>query len=278
MMKRLRSLMAAATGAALLVGGMDLPAADAATTGTDFNGLTWSSAFVPSDKAVDVKITGRLKLPASVTEPLSATVTPPGRAARPVAFDFTPVPPKAGAETAVTGKFAIGAADPSGDWKLAVKVVRGLETGSDSFTVKVAPKVQAGKGAVWPTPVRLVKGKDIKISVKAGATGADTVSAKLVTSASRQYYDLGDLERGKDGYFRGVTYFSDDTPPGVWSLEFTAAAGTRKSTGITPFTVVAPTGGATAKARARITIKTPAKVRKGARTTVRGTAYRGSKA
>jgi hypothetical protein len=277
MKKGLRSLVATATGAVLLLFSGNLSAA-AATVGGDFNGAATTDAFIPLDKDIEVSVTLRLKDPGTVTAAVTGTITPPGKAGRDVSFDFRPSSSNKATETAITGKFGIGKDDPAGDWKLNVKVPRDGGTGSNDFLLKVSAKQGITSGGVSPNPVRLVKGKDVKVSVKASVTEAGSVSAKLVSQESNESFDLGDLERGTDGYYRASTFFSDDTAPGAWTLEVYATRGSQSLKGVSSFSVVAPTGGASKKAKARITIKAPNKVRKGALAKVTGKVYRGSKA
>lgn len=277
MKKRLRSLLATATGAALLLGCVNLPAALAASAGSDFNGAATSDAFIPVDKDIEVSVTLRLKDPATVTAAVTGSITPPGKAGRDVSFDFKPSSASRVTETVITGRFGIGKDDPAGDWRLNVRVPRDGGTGSNDFVLKVSGKQGITSGGVTPNPVRLIKGKDVKVSVKASVTDAASVSAKLISEESNESFDLGDLDRGSDGDYRGSTFFSDDTPPGDWTLEVYANRGGQSLKGISSFTVVAPVGGASKKAKVRVTIKAPAKVRKGASVKVSGKVYRGSK-
>ncbi|WP_433511631.1 hypothetical protein ACQP2T_48840 [Nonomuraea sp. CA-143628] len=277
MKKGLRSLLATATGAALLLGCVNLPAAQAASAGSDFNGAATSDAFIPVDRDIEVSVTLRLKDPATVTAAVTGSITPPGKSGRDVDFDFRPSSASKATETTITGRFGIGKDDPAGDWKLNVSVPRASGTGNNAFVLNVSGKQGITSGGVTPNPVRLVKGKDVKVSVKASVTDADSVSAKLISEESNESYDLGDLERGSDDYYRGSTFFSDDTPPGDWTLEVYANRGGQTLKGVSSFTVVAPAGGASKKTKVRITIKAPAKVRKGASATVSGKVYRGSK-
>lgn len=272
MMKRLRLLLATATGAALLLGGTGLQAANAA--GSDFNGAASSDAYVPLDKEIQVTVTLKLKDPATATG-ISGTVTPPGKSDRPVAFgDWA----KSGSEAPVNGTFGIGKDDPAGDWKLNIKVTRGTSTGDNSFTIKVTAKQGITAASVTPNPVKLRKGKDVKVAVEATANGASTVSAKLVSDETGEYYDLGALDSNNDGTYSGVTYMADDSTAGAWTLEVYATRAGQTLKGVSSFTVEEPTGGVSKKAKARITLQAPAKVAQGKRFKVSGKVLRGSAA
>ncbi|WP_113701044.1 hypothetical protein [Nonomuraea lactucae] len=273
MMKRMRLFLAAATGAVLLVGGAHLPAANAATAGPDFSGAASSDAFIPLDKDIQVSVTLTLRDPGTVTS-IAGHITPPGGSQRAVTFDFAP---STAAEAVVTGRFGIGKDDAAGEWRMSVQVARGGAPRSNAFVINVSARQGISDAGVSPNPVRLVKGKDVKVSVKAGVTDAGSVSAKLVSQESDESFDLGDLEQGTDGYFRGITYFSDDTTTGDWKLEVYATRGGQSLKGVASFTVEAPARGTSKKARARVTIDAPAKVKKGAPVKVSGKVYRGAK-
>ncbi|MDR8410574.1 hypothetical protein MTP10_17755 [Nonomuraea sp. 3-1Str] len=274
MMKGMRLLIAAATGATLLVGGVHVSAANAATAGPDFSGAASSDAFIPLDKDVEVSVTLQLRDPGTVSA-VSGDITPPGGAGRPVGFDFRP---SGAAETALTGRFAIGKDDPAGSWRMNVKVTRDGATRDNVFELGVAARQGITDAVVRPNPVQLVKGKDVKVSVRAGVTGAASVSALLVNDETAETFDVGDLERGSDGYYRGVTYFSDDTGPGSWTLEVHATRGGQTLKGVASFTVKAPARGSSGKTRTRVTISAPAKAAKGRPVKVQGKVFRGSAA
>ncbi|NUW36619.1 hypothetical protein HTZ77_35205 [Nonomuraea sp. SMC257] len=274
MIKGMRLLMAAATGAVLLLGGVHLSAANAATAGPDFSGAASSDAFIPLDKDVEVTVTLQLKDPGTVSA-VNGTITPPGGSERPVGFDFRP---STAAETAVTGRFGIGKNDPAGTWRMTVKVTRNGATRDNAFTIDVSARQGIRDASVQPDPVQLVKGKDVKVSVRAGVSDATSVSAKLISDESNEAFDLGDLALYSDGSYRGETYFADDTAPGSWTLEVTATRGGQALKGVASFTVNAPAGGASKKARTRVTISAPAKAAKGRPIKVQGKVFRGSKA
>jgi hypothetical protein len=283
-------LLATATGAAVLLGGAGLTATSAlasqyAMAADDFTGDATADAYVPLDKDIDATVTLKLKNPDTATG-VTGTIEPPGKAARDVKFDFTastttPTPsptPSPVADKTVTGKWTIGKDDPAGDWKLTVNVARSSGGGANSFTVKVSGKQGISGANVTPDPVQLVKGKDTRVSVEASVKDAGTVSAKLVSDTTSEYYDLGDLAKESDGYYRGVTYFSDDTTEGAWTLEVYATRGGQTLKGEAAFSVIAPEGGATKKVKSRVTISAPNKVRKGKAFKVYGKVYRGTKA
>ncbi|NUT11134.1 MAG: hypothetical protein HOQ38_11730 [Nonomuraea sp.] len=291
MKRRVRLLLATATGAAVLLGGAGLSATSAlasqyALADGDFTGDASSSAFVPLDKDVEATVTLKLKNPDTVTG-VTGSIEPPGKSAKTVTFDFTPSTPSTSTPTAtpspaadktITGKWTITKDDPAGDWKLTVNVARASGGGPSTFTVKVSGKQGISGANVSPDPVQLVKGKDTKVTVEASVKDAGTVSAKLVSDTTSEYYDLGDLAKESDGYYRGVTYFSDDTTEGAWTLEVYATRGGQTLKGEGSFSVVAPEGGATKKAKSRVTIAAPNKVRKGKTFKVYGKVYRGTKA
>ncbi|NUR87535.1 MAG: hypothetical protein HOY71_25930, partial [Nonomuraea sp.] len=271
MMKRLRLLLATATGAALLLGGIGVPAASA--DGSDFSGGATSDAYVPLDKDITVTAVLKLKNPATATG-VTGSITPPGKPERSVNFGAFS---KTGDEVPVTGTFTIGKDDPAGTWKLSVMVARDSGTSDNTFTVSVSAKQGISNASVNPSPVKLRKGKDVKVTVKATASNAQTVTARLVSDDSGQYYDLGVLEAGSDGSYSGVTYLADDSTPGTWTLEVNATRGGQTLKGVAAFTVEAPTGGVSKKAKSRVTINAPAKVTKGRVFKVIGKATRGSK-
>ncbi len=275
MMKTMRLLLAAATGAALLVGGAHLPVAYAATAGPDFDGPAVADASIPADGDVEVTVTLSLRDPRTVTA-VTGHVTPPGGSRRDVAFDLKP---STAARAAIAGRFTVGSDDPPGAWRLNVQVAReGDPARATTFALHVAGRQRVDTAAVSPNPVLLVRGKDVKVSVLAGVTGAETVSARLVSVGSHDTYRLGDLERGSDGRYRGVTYLSDDTAPGEWRLEVSARRGGQTVKGSAAFTVRAPEQGASKKVRARVTLAAPARVAKGGQVKLRGTVHRGTAA
>nr|WP_152992601.1 hypothetical protein [Nonomuraea pusilla] len=285
MKRRVRLLVAAATGAAVLAGGAGLTTTAALAAqqqvlaADDFNGApSVSNAGVPLEQAVEATITLKLREPGKVTA-LSGAITPAGKTEqRAVTFDFKADSTSTATETTVTGKWTIGKDDPSGEWKLVVNVTRDGSSRANEFAVAVSGKQGITSGTVTPDPVQLVKGEDVKVTVTASVKDATMVTAKLVSDTAGEYYDLGELAKESDGYYRGVTYFSDDSTPGSWTLELYASRGGQTLKGEASFTVVAPEGGASKKARAKVTINAPSKVRAGKTFKVYGKAYRGTRA
>ncbi|WP_336208392.1 hypothetical protein [Nonomuraea sp. LPB2021202275-12-8] len=278
MKRRVRSLLTTATGVAVLFGGIGVTGLTATSASAsqhapsaapDFTGDVSASAYVPVEGDAGASVTLRLKAPETVKS-VTGGVVPPGKAERPVTFDFKP------GASVVTGKWTIGKDDPAGDWKLTVKVVRGSAQANE-FAVKVSGKQGISAAAVTPDPVKLVKGKDVRVSVEASVKGSSSVSAKLVSDESSEYHDLGALAREPDGYHRGSTYFSDDTAAGAWTLEVYATRGGEALKSLTSFTVEAAAGGVTKKAKARVTIGAAKKVKKGKTFKVYGKAFRGTK-
>lgn len=308
MKKRMRLLLATATGAAVLLAGVSLTTTGASATqqaiaaGTDFNGTpTASDAFIPLDKEAEVTVTLKLKDPlgkadGSVKEvdSVSAAITPTGKTeARALTVNYTkptpttPTPspsatstpsPTLPAEATVTGTFKITKDDPAGDWKLVVKVSRGGAVADNDFTLKVSGKAGLTGASVTPNPVVLVKGKDIRVTVKVSAKDATSVSATLQSDETAESYDLGDLAKGADGIYRGETYFADDTAAGEWTLVARAVRGGQAIEGTADFSVTAPAGGASKKAKSRVTISAPGKVKAGKTFKIFGKVYRGTKA
>ncbi|MFC4114835.1 hypothetical protein [Nonomuraea zeae] len=281
MKRKVRLLLATATGAAVLLGGTGLSATSAyaaqhaSALADDFTGDASASASIPVGNDVSGTVTLKLKDPSNVTG-ITGSIEPPGQAAKTVTFDF-----KTGstaAEETVTGSWPITKDDPAGNWKLSVVVTRDTGTNTTPFVVQVSGKQGIGAASVKPDPVQLVKGKDVKVTVETSVKDATTVSAKLVSDTTSEYYDLGDLAKESDGYYRGVTYFSDDTGAGAWTLEVYAHKGGQTLKGEAAFSVVAASGGASKKVKSRITIAAPNKVRKGKSFKVYGKVYRGSKA
>ncbi|MGW2152719.1 hypothetical protein [Nonomuraea sp. NPDC001699] len=294
MKRRVRLLLAAATGAAVLLGGAGLSATGASASAyalaDDFTGDASANAYIPLEKDVDATVTLKLKNPDTVTA-VTGTIEPPGKTAKTVSFDFTPSTPSTSTPTAtptttpspvadktITGKWTIGKDDPAGDWKLTVNVARSGGSSPSTFTVKVSGKQGISGANVTPDPVQLVKGRDTKVTVEASVKDAGTVSAKLVSDTTSEYYDLGELAKESDTYYRGVTYFTDDTTEGSWTLEVYATRGGQTLKGEASFSVVAPTGGASKKVKTRVTISAPNKVTKGRAFKVYGKVYRGTKA
>jgi hypothetical protein len=227
-----------------------------------------ASAYVPVQGEAGASVTLKLKNPATVRK-VTGVITAPGKPGRPVTFDFE-------RDAVITGKWTIGEQDPAGRWKLTVNVVRHTTQAND-FTVRVAGKQRITSASVTPDPVRLVRGKDVKVSVQTTIEGSGMVSAKLVSDTSSQYYDLGNLALEPGGYHRGTAYFGDDSTAGAWTLEIYATRGGEVLKGVAAFTVRAAAQGASAKARARVTIGAAKKVRKGAYFKVYGKVYRGAK-
>ncbi|TMR92152.1 hypothetical protein [Nonomuraea basaltis] len=281
MKRRVRLLLATATGAAVLLGGTGLTATgayashQALTMADDFTGDASASASIPLESDVEGTVTLKLNEPAKVTS-VTGSIEPPGKAAKTVTFDFRTG--DTATTQALTGKWPITKDDPAGDWKLSVVVARDTGTNTTPFVVKVSGKQGISGGNVTPDPVQLVTGKDVLVSVEASVKDAATVSAKLVSDAGGEFYDLGDLAKESDGYYRGSTYFADDTTPGDWTLEVHATKNGQTLKGVASFTVVAPAGGASKKAKSRVTIAAPNKVRKSKTFKVYGKVYRGSKA
>ncbi|MFI7697684.1 hypothetical protein [Nonomuraea sp. NPDC049480] len=280
MKRRVRLLLATATGAAVLLGGTGLTATSAyahqaLAMADDFTGDASSDASIPLESDVEGTVTLKLKDPANVTS-VTGSIEPPGKSAKTVTFDF-----KTG-DTAATktiiGTWAITKDDPAGDWKLSVVVARDTGSNATPFVVKVAGKQGISAGRVSPDPVQLVKGKDVQVSVETAVKDAASVSAKLVSESGGELYDLGELAKESDGYYRGSTYFADDTTPGDWTLEVFATKKGQTLKGVASFTVVAPAGGASKKTKTRVTIAAPNKVAKGKTFKVYGKVYRGSKA
>ncbi|WP_156325347.1 hypothetical protein [Nonomuraea sp. SBT364] len=267
MRSTVRSLIATATGAAILFGGPAATAQD--TKQPDFTGAAWAGAYVPLQGETGVTATLKLRDPETVKR-VTGGITAPGKAERPVTFDLKP------GATVVTGRWAIGTNDPPGDWKLNVTVTRDAPR-DNAFTVRVAGKQRITDANVTPDPVRLVKGKDVEVKVEAAVKGSGTVTAKLRSDGTRKFYDLGVMALEPDGYHRGSTYFSDDTAPGAWTLEVYATRGGEALKGVVPFTVEAPAAGVSKKATARVTIGTAKKVKRGKSFRVYGKAYRGAK-
>ncbi|MFB4281008.1 hypothetical protein ACBJ59_37365 [Nonomuraea sp. MTCD27] len=278
MKRSARLLLAAATGAAVLLGGTGTAAHAARYThvmADDFTGSGSANAFVPLQSDVEGTVTLTLRNPSNVSS-VTATIEPPGQAAKTVTFNFRTG--DTSAEQTITGRWPITKDDPAGDWKMNVVVTRDTGASTTPFVVKVSGKQGISGANVTPDPVKLVKGKDVKVSVEASVKDATTVSAKLVSDTSREYYDLGDLAKESDGYYRGVTYFADDTPAGDWTLEVYAHKGGQTLKAEAAFTVEAAAGGSTKKAKSRVTIAAVNKVRKGKTFKVYGKVYRGSKA
>ncbi|GAA3581133.1 hypothetical protein GCM10022419_073280 [Nonomuraea rosea] len=281
MKRKVRLLLATATGAAVLLGGTGLTATGAYAAqhalamADDFTGDASASASVPVGSDVNGTVTLKLKDPSKVTS-VTGSIEPPGKSAKTVTFDFRTG--GTATEQTITGTWPITKDDPAGDWKLSVVVARDTGTNTTPFVVQVSGKQGISGANVSPDPVQLVKGEDVKVAVEASVKDATTVSAKLVSDTTSEYYDLGDLAKESDGYYRGVTYFSDDTGAGEWTLEVYAHKGGQTLKGEAGFSVVAAEGGASKKAKSRVTIAAPNKVRKGKTFKVYGKVYRGSKA
>lgn len=275
MKRRVRSLLATATGVAVLFGGTGLTTTSAYASqhalavAPDFMGDVSASAYVPVQGEAGAGVTLKLRNPATVRK-VTGVITAPGKPGRPVTFDFE-------RDAVITGKWTIGEQDPAGRWKLTVTVVRPTATQANDFTVRVAGKQRITAASVTPDPVTLVRGKDVKVSVETTVEGSDMVSAKLVSDTSSRYYDLGNLALEPGGHHRGTAYFGDDSTAGAWTLEIYATRGGEVLKGVAAFTVRAAAQGASAKARARVTIGAAKKVRKGAYFKVYGKAYRGAK-
>ncbi|MFI7451781.1 hypothetical protein ACIBQX_30090 [Nonomuraea sp. NPDC049714] len=277
MKRRVRSLLATATGVAVLFGGSGLTATGAYASqhalttaqdsGPDFMGDVSANAYVPVQGEAGAGVTLKLRDPMTVRK-VTGVIAAPGKPARPVTFDFK-------REAVVTGKWTIGEHDPAGRWKLTVSVVR-QTTRTNDFTVRVAGKQRITSASVDPDPVPLVRGKDVKVSVETTVEGSGMVSAKLVSDRGGQYYDLGNLALEPGGYHRGTAYFGDDSTAGAWTLEIYATRGGEVLKGVAPFTVRAAAQGVSGKTRARVTIGAAKKVKKGRYFRVYGKAYRGA--
>lgn len=271
---RARSLLAAATGAVILLTGAGAPAAGAAVTRSvrvapDFTGNVQAVAYVPANEDAEARATLKLRDPATVTR-VTGWVTPPGRERRRVTFDFRP-----GSQT-ITGTWRVGPSDPAGSWRLRVEVTRVTGTRSADLTVRVASKQAITEAEVTPSTVQLVRGKDVKVSVRVKVRGSETVTAKLVADGRAQYYDLGTLAES-GGVHRGHTYFGDHSPAGTWTLQVNAARGGETVRALATFTVKAPVAGASSKARTRIMIGAARTVAKGRWFRVHGKVYRDGK-
>ncbi|MEU4325868.1 hypothetical protein [Nonomuraea dietziae] len=296
MKKRMRLLLATATGVAVLVGGASLSSASASVSqaayvaADDITNVSLSgSAYVPADKEIEVGFTfavanplGPGTGPAPDTEKVSiasADITPPGKSAKAVTVSYT-APANVGdaqprpTSASGSGKFTITKDDPSGDWTLKIVTSRG----TNSFTVKVAGKQGITGASVNPNPVNLVKGQEVKVTVQAAVKDASLVSAKMTSDTTSEYYDLGSLELGTDGYYTGTVYFTDDSAPGEWTLEISANRGGETLKGVGTFTVNAPSGGASKKAKSKVTLGAPAKSKVSKAFKLYGKVYRGSKA
>ncbi|MEV4161653.1 hypothetical protein [Nonomuraea dietziae] len=297
MKKRMRLLLATATGVAVLVGGASLSSASASVSqaayvaADDITNVSMSgSAYVPADKEIEVGFTFAVANPlgtgdgpttdADKVAVTSADITPPGKSAKAVSLNYTApanltdATQKRPASASGSGKFTITKDDPSGDWTLKIVTSRG----TNSFTVKVAGKQGITGASVNPNPVNLVKGQEVKVTVQAAVKDATLVSAKMTSDTTSEYYDLGSLELGTDGYYTGTVYFTDDSAPGDWTLEISANRGGETLKGVGAFTVNAPSGGASKKAKSKVTLGAPAKSKVSKAFKLYGKVYRGSKA
>jgi hypothetical protein len=276
-----RLLLAAATGAAVLLGGAGLTVAPAYASrhaqaiADDFTGDVSAVASIPFEGEVQGTVTLNLSNPGTVTS-VTGTVEPPGKPVKTVTFDFRTG--DTAATQKITGTWPVTKDDPAGDWKLNVVVTRDTGPKTTPYVIKVSANQDITSADVAPDPVKLVTGKDVQVSVATTVKGATSVSAKLVSAGGGEFYDLGVLAKESDGAYRGTTYFADDTTPGDWTLEIYAHKSGQTLKGVTGFTVEAPTGGASKKAKSRVTIAAPNKVGKGRSFKVYGKVYRGSKA
>ncbi|GAA2385639.1 hypothetical protein GCM10010404_48140 [Nonomuraea africana] len=288
-------LLATATGVAVLVGGASLSSASASVSqaayaaADDITNVSVSSAYVPADKELEVSVTFAVANPlGSGTGPAqdadkvsitSADITPPGKSAKAVSVSYTAPANVADGQPRPTtasgsGKFTITKDDPSGDWTLKIVTSRG----TNSFTVKVAGKQGITGASVNPNPVNLLKGHEVKVTVQAAVKDASLVSAKMTSDTTSEYYDLGSLELGSDGYYTGTVYFTDDSAPGDWTLEISANRGGETLKGVGSFTVNAPVGGASKKAKSKVTLGAPSKAKASTAFKLYGKVTRGSKA
>ncbi|WP_157249898.1 hypothetical protein [Nonomuraea typhae] len=276
MMRKVRLLLATATGAAVLLGGAGLTAS-AATASTsqsaaagDISGVSASNTYVPGSGSVTAAIGFVLQNPLGtnkdqpVQADVSAEITPPGKSSRSVGISYTP--PQKNSDGTLpgtasgTGSFTISSDDPSGAWTLVFKVNRGGSTGTDTVTVNVTGKTAGISASVSPDPVNLRKGREVQVDVRASVKDAGSVSAKLVSDETNEYYDLGTLSQDSyAGSYSGSTYFSDDTDPGQWTLVVTATRGNESFKAEVGFSVVAPEDGVSKKAKTRVTLTVPKK-------------------
>lgn len=293
MMRKVRLLLATATGAAVLLGGAGITATAAGastsltarTAAGDITGVSAGNTYVPSDGTVQAGINFTVKDPLgtdpSTTVPASVTaeISPPGKAARSVNVSYSQ--PSKGSDgklptsAAGTGSFNISSDDPAGDWSLTFKVSRGGSVSTDSFTVNVTGKKASISASVSPDPVNLKKGREVQVDVSARVKDAGSVSARLVSDDTSEYYDLGTLSQDGYGVYTGSTYFSDDTEPGAWTLEVTATRGNETFKGQVAFTVNEPEGGVSKKAKSKVTLSVQ---KKGTKIKVYGKATRAGKA
>ncbi|MEU6720550.1 hypothetical protein ABZ897_54635 [Nonomuraea sp. NPDC046802] len=210
---RVRLLLATAMGAAVLLTGTAAPA-----LADDFQADASAEAYIPLQNDVVGVLSLKLTDPASVTG-VTGAIEPPGKAARPVTFDFRPDAAR------LTGRWQITKDDQAGDWKLRVAVARGTGSKTTAFVIKVSGKQGISAASITPSPVKLVKGGEVKVTVEASVQDATTVSAKLVSQSGGDSFDLGDLAQESDGVYRGVTYFGDDATAGPWTMEIYARKG-----------------------------------------------------
>lgn len=337
MKKRMRLLIATATGAALLTGGLATASTAASAkaiaacelVAADITKITLGDAFVPQKDDNKVDFTAVAKDPfgpitdgkypvKDVTEGTPANLTDrkwvvepkitsakaeifrTGEATPTQTVDLAaslpknfPVPQTATgipvettalavagvpASVDLKGQFLIKETDKDkvGKWQIKITLSRSSAPSCQEFDV--AGKAGLTSASVTPNPVVLVKGKDIKVSVKVSAKDASSVSAVLQSDDTSESYDLGDLAKGIDGVYRGETYFSDDTSAGDWTLVARAVRGGQAIEGSADFTVTAAAGGPSKKAKSRVTISAPAKVKLGKTFKIYGKVYRGTKA
>ncbi|MFI6319926.1 hypothetical protein ACIBG8_20490 [Nonomuraea sp. NPDC050556] len=331
MKKRMRLLLATATGAALLTGGLATTTAASAKAiaacelAADVSSISIGDAFVPQkdDNKVDISInvkelfgkpveapdlynveetspagtpdadktfllkkdvksikaevfrTGETTVREVTLGALPADITGKGNKIENGKAHVANVP----ATSEIKGSFLIKEADKdkTGKWTVKVTVTRAASTESCK-EFDVSGKAGLTGATVTPNPVSLVKGKDVRVSVKVSAKDASSVSAVLQSDETSESYDLGTLAKGSDGIYRGETYFADDTAAGNWTLVARAVRGGQAVEGTADFSVNAPSGGASKKAKARVTISAPAKVKAGKTFKIFGKVYRGTKA
>ncbi|MFI6533200.1 hypothetical protein ACIBHY_12165 [Nonomuraea sp. NPDC050547] len=296
MMRKVRLLLATATGAAVLLGGAGVAATAAGastsltarTAAGDITGVSAGNTYVPSEGTVQAGINFTVKDPlgtdpnTTVPAGVTAEISPPGKGARSVNVSYSQ--PSKGSDgrlptsAAGTGSFSISSDDPAGDWSLTFKVSRGGSISSDSFTVNVTGKKASISASVTPDPVNLKKGREVQVDVRARVKDAGSVSARLVSDDTSEYYDLGTLSQDGYGIYTGSTFFSDDTEPGTWTLEVTATRGSETFKGEVAFTVNEPEGGVSKKAKSKVTLslqKKGTKVKAYGKATRAGKAYKG---
>ncbi|WP_084960837.1 hypothetical protein [Thermoactinospora rubra] len=306
MVQRLRSRLAALAGAAVFVSGAGLvaaaaasmPALSAAVDPIELD-LGSSDLVVPLEKDNEVAFTIKINSPYKANDDLagvSASLQKPGETTQTsIPLSPTTVPPKptpyptpSASPTATitpslpgyltfTGSFKITKADKAGVWKLNVTAFRVDTEDRKTFDLQVDDKTSAVSGGVSPAQVQLKTGTDVPVRVFATVKNAKNVYADL-NHADGSMNIRVPLYKESDGVYRYTAYMADDTVPGSWYLVIHAERNSEKieARGM-DFTVLAPKGGVAPKAKSRVTIKAPAKVKGGKAFKVYGKAYRGTK-